>query len=82
MKTMVMKLSSSIRNFHNLRSDSLDGDYDYLDSNEEESRENELEGTHIKFEPLTHKSENEDFDETEVDFDQKVNKFPTSRQSF
>lgn len=75
MKTMVMKLSSSNPNFYNLRSDSLDGDYDYLDSNEEESKENEIEGTHIKFEPLTHKSENEDFDETEVD-QFEVNKFP------
>ena len=54
----------------------MDGDYDYLDSNEEESKENELEETHIKFEPLTHKSENDDFDETEVDFDKEVNKFP------
>ena len=45
-------------------------DADYLDSNEED---NELEETHLKFEPLTHKSEkDEDYDEDEVDIDQEV----------
>ena len=40
-------------------------DEDYLDSNEEDG---ELEETHVKFEPLTHKSEkDEDYDEDEVD---------------
>ena len=46
----------------------MEGDYDYLDSNEEELKGNELEKTHVKFEPLTHKSGTEaDFDEEEID---------------
>ena len=46
----------------------MDGDYDYLDSNEEEMKENEPEKTHVEFEPLTHKSgTEEDFDEEEID---------------
>ena len=51
-----------------MHSDLLDADY--LDSNEED---NELEETHVKFEPQTHKSEkDEDYDEDEVDIDQEV----------
>ena len=54
--------------------DSLDEDY--LDSNEEESKEDNLEKPHIKFEPLTHKSEkDEGFDEEEVDIEQEVSQF-------
>ena len=48
-------------------------DADYRDSNEED---NELEETHLKFEPLTHKSEkDEDYDEDEVDIDQEVKQY-------
>ena len=60
-----------INNFAKLHSGLSDADY--LDSNEED---NELEETHLKFEPLTHKSEkDEDYDEDEVDIDQEVKQY-------
>ena len=60
--TMVMIFINSFKNYTKLHSGL---DEDYLDSNEEDS---ELGETHVKFEPLTHKSEkDEDYDEDEVD---------------
>ena len=72
MKAMVtILIHKCINKYAKLHSDLLDADY--LDSNEED---NDLEETHVKFEPQTHKSEkDEDYDEDEVDIDQEVKLF-------